>query len=164
MHSCHLLFDHFQFILIHGPNIPGSSAVLFFTALDHHQPHPPTGNCFHFGSISFGDLRSSIFQCYIVFSYCLWGSQSFSSGRFLRTLHHDLSIEVMSEENCPVSLSFSFSQGCGPCELVAKLSFPLHFSVLAWLILSILEGRLLWLTLNNFRTEFSRKAVPKELG
>ena len=28
------LFDHFQFILIHGPNIPGSYAILLFTALD----------------------------------------------------------------------------------------------------------------------------------
>ena len=26
----HLLFDHFQFTLIHGPNIPVSYAVLFF--------------------------------------------------------------------------------------------------------------------------------------
>ena len=34
VHSCHLLFDHFQFALIHGPNIPGSYAILFFTALD----------------------------------------------------------------------------------------------------------------------------------
>ena len=32
--SCYLLFDHFQFTLIHGPNIPGSCAILFFTALD----------------------------------------------------------------------------------------------------------------------------------
>ena len=30
----HLLFDHFQFTLIHGPNIPGSYAILFFTASD----------------------------------------------------------------------------------------------------------------------------------
>ena len=30
----HLLFDHFQFALIHGPNIPGSSAILLFTATD----------------------------------------------------------------------------------------------------------------------------------
>ena len=30
----HLLFDHFQFALIHGPNIPGSYAILFFTALN----------------------------------------------------------------------------------------------------------------------------------
>ena len=33
-HSCHLLFDHFQFALIHGPNIPGSYAILLFTASD----------------------------------------------------------------------------------------------------------------------------------
>ena len=32
--SCHLLFDHFQFALIHGPNIPGPYAILFFTASD----------------------------------------------------------------------------------------------------------------------------------
>ena len=31
---CHLLLDHIQFTLIHGPNIPGSFAILFFTALD----------------------------------------------------------------------------------------------------------------------------------
>ena len=28
------LFDHFQFTLIHGPNVPGSYAILFLTALD----------------------------------------------------------------------------------------------------------------------------------
>ena len=32
--SCHLLFDHFQFTLIHGPKISGSYAILFFTASD----------------------------------------------------------------------------------------------------------------------------------
>ena len=34
VHSCHLLFHHFQFTMIHGPNIPGSYAILFFIALD----------------------------------------------------------------------------------------------------------------------------------
>ena len=34
VHSCHLLSDHSQFTLIHGPNIPGSYAILFFTASD----------------------------------------------------------------------------------------------------------------------------------
>ena len=29
-----ILFGHFQFALIHGPNIPGSYAILLFTALD----------------------------------------------------------------------------------------------------------------------------------
>ena len=32
--SCHLLFDHFQFTLIHGGNIPGSCAILLFTTMD----------------------------------------------------------------------------------------------------------------------------------
>ena len=32
IHSCHLLFDHFQFTLIHGPDIPASYAILLFTA------------------------------------------------------------------------------------------------------------------------------------
>ena len=30
----HLLFDHFQFALIHEPNIPGFYAILLFTASD----------------------------------------------------------------------------------------------------------------------------------
>ena len=32
--SCHILFDHFWFALIHGLNIPGSYAILLFTASD----------------------------------------------------------------------------------------------------------------------------------
>ena len=31
---CHLLFDRFQFALIHGPNIPSSYAILLCTASD----------------------------------------------------------------------------------------------------------------------------------
>ena len=34
VHSCHLLFDHLQFALIHGPNIPGSYAIFLFTVSD----------------------------------------------------------------------------------------------------------------------------------
>ena len=34
MFTLAISFDHFQFALIHGPNIPGSCAVLFFTASD----------------------------------------------------------------------------------------------------------------------------------
>ena len=34
IHSCYLLFDHFQFALIHGPDILGSYAILLFTASD----------------------------------------------------------------------------------------------------------------------------------
>ena len=34
VHSCHLLFDHVQFTLIHRPMIPGFYAILFFTVSD----------------------------------------------------------------------------------------------------------------------------------
>ena len=34
VHSCHLLFDQFQFALIHGPNIPGFYPILLFIALE----------------------------------------------------------------------------------------------------------------------------------
>ena len=34
IHSCHLLFDHFQFALIHKPNISDSFAILLFTESD----------------------------------------------------------------------------------------------------------------------------------
>ena len=34
MFALAISFDHFQFALIHGPNIPGSYATLFFTASD----------------------------------------------------------------------------------------------------------------------------------
>ena len=34
VYSCHFLPDHVQFTLIHGPNIPGSYAILFLIALD----------------------------------------------------------------------------------------------------------------------------------
>ena len=54
VHSCHFLFDHFRFTFIHGPNIPGSYAILFFIALDF-LPSSVTstpGHCFCFGSIS----------------------------------------------------------------------------------------------------------------
>ena len=34
MFTLAISFDHFQFALIHGPNIPGSYAILLFTASD----------------------------------------------------------------------------------------------------------------------------------
>ena len=34
MFTLAILFDHFQFALVHGPDIPGSYAILLFTAWD----------------------------------------------------------------------------------------------------------------------------------
>ena len=54
VHSCHLLFDHFQFTLIHGANTPGSYAILFFTASDFTRitSHSHNWVLFRFGSVS----------------------------------------------------------------------------------------------------------------
>ena len=107
------------FTLIHGPNILGSYAVLFFTASDftYITSHIQTGHCFHFGSISSFFLELFFHSCPVAYwaptdqgstsfsvisfciAYCSWGSQGkstevvsipFSSGpRFVRTLHHE---------------------------------------------------------------------------
>ena len=88
--------DHFQFALIHGPNIPGSYTILLFTASDFTSITSHIHNwvlfllwlCpfILFGVISplisssiFGTYQPGefIFQCpiFFVFSYCSWGSQ-----------------------------------------------------------------------------------------
>ena len=96
IHSCHLLFDHFQFVLIHGPDIPGSYAILLFTASDlasitshiHNWVlfllwfHPfilsgvisPLISSSILGTYRLGEF---LFQYPIIFafSYCSWGSQ-----------------------------------------------------------------------------------------
>ena len=123
--SCHRLLDHFQFALIHGPNIPGSYAVLFFTASDltsiTSQIHNrmPFLLWLHFFILSWviyplisnsilgtyrpGDFISQ-FPIFLPFHTVLgvlkariqkWFAIPFFNGsRFVRTLHHDLSILV----------------------------------------------------------------------
>ena len=119
----HLLFDHFQFTLIHGPTIPGSYIILFLTALDFTSIISHIQNWALFllwfslfilsGAISLlfsssilgsnqpGELT---FQCHIFLPFhtvngflkariLKWFSIPCSSGpRFVRTLHHDLSV------------------------------------------------------------------------
>ena len=94
IHSCHLLFDHFQFALIHGPNIPDSNAILLFTALDLASITSHVHNWVFFllwlhlfilsglisplissgilGTYQHGEF---IFSIFLLFSYSLWGSQ-----------------------------------------------------------------------------------------
>ena len=60
--------DHFQFALIHGPNVPGSYAIFPLTALDlvsiishiHNPVTSTTGYCFCFGSVSSFFLELSL--------------------------------------------------------------------------------------------------------
>ena len=116
VHSCHLLFDHSQFALIHGPNIPGSYATLFFRALNftsitshiHSWVMFLLWLCLFSGVIS-PLISHSILGTYwpreftfSVWSFCLfilfmgfsrqeyWSAIPFSNGPcFVRTLHHD---------------------------------------------------------------------------
>ena len=87
---CHLLLDHTQFTLTHGPTIPGSCAVLLFTAwallspadtstAEHHFCFGPAISCFlellvialHSSLVAYwtpSNLGGSIFS---VLSFCL---------------------------------------------------------------------------------------------
>ena len=94
-HSCHLLFDHFQLTLIHGPTIPGSyKIVLLQIQIFLRSPVTfTTGHCFcfgpasslflelflHFSPVAYGHLLTwgvHLSVSYLfAFSYCSWGSQ-----------------------------------------------------------------------------------------
>ena len=63
---CHFLCDHFQFTLIHGPNIPSSYATLFFAASD------------------ITSITSHIHNCFFFF-FSLWLDSSFFLKLFLRS-------------------------------------------------------------------------------
>ena len=115
----HLLFDHFQFALIHGPNIPASYAILLFTASDLSSITSHIHNWLLFllwlhpfilsgatspliSSSILGTYRPEefIFHCsfhtvhgVLKAGILKWFAIPFSSGpRFARTLHQDLSI------------------------------------------------------------------------
>ena len=97
MFSLHLLLNQAQFTLIHGPNITGSYALLFFIALDftfptrhiHFGPAASfflellvTGICSspaaYWTSSNLGGSSFSV-MCF-AFSYCSWGSHGKSTG------------------------------------------------------------------------------------
>ena len=67
--SCHLLLDHTQLTLIHGPNIPGSDVILFFTATDFTVTIRNIHNCTSFPLwTSHFILSGAISNCSPVFS------------------------------------------------------------------------------------------------
>ena len=118
--SCHLLFDHFQCTLSHGPNIPGSYAILLVTASNLASKTIPIHNWvlfllwlhpFILSGVIPPLISSSILGTWGVhlsvsylfaFSCCSWRPQGknpewfaipFSSGpHSVRPLHHDPSI------------------------------------------------------------------------
>ena len=95
--SYEVLFDHFQFTLIHGPSIPGSYARLFFTTSDFTSITSHIHNWALFSlwlhlfilsgvtsPVAYWaptNLGSSSFSVlYFAFSYCSWGSQGKNTG------------------------------------------------------------------------------------
>ena len=115
-------FDYFQFTLIHGPNIPGSYAVFFtasdLTSITNHIHNwvlfllwlclfilsgviSPLFSSSILGTYQTGEF---IFECPVFLPFhtvhgvlkariLKWFALPFSSGpRFVRTLHHDLSV------------------------------------------------------------------------
>ena len=82
VHSCYLLFDHYQFTLIHGPNIPGFYAILFLTELDFTSTTKHIHNCVSFplwlGLFIPSVLLRVPYFCLCVFWCCIFqGSSTF---------------------------------------------------------------------------------------
>ena len=134
VYSCHLLFDHFQFALIYGPNIPGSYAILLFTASDFASITNHNWVLVFFGSMPSFFLElflywslvaylgtypaaEFIFQCPIFSPFrtvhgvlkariLKWFAIPSSSGpHSVRPLHHDWSILAVPTQHGLVSLS-----------------------------------------------------------
>ena len=99
IHSCHVLFDHFQFALIPGPDIPVSYAILSFTALGFNSITSHIHNwslfllwlCPFFlelflhsslvailGTYQLGEFQLSVSYLF-AFSYCSWSSQGMNT-------------------------------------------------------------------------------------
>ena len=139
-------FDHFQFALIHGPNIPGSYGTLLFPASDFASITSHIHNWMLFllclclfilsGVISplisstFGNywLGEFIFLCpnFLPFQtihgvlkarILKWFAIPFSSGPcFVRTLHHDPS--VLDGPTQRGSYFYWVRKDCGPCDQI----------------------------------------------
>ena len=126
MSTCTLAisFDHFQFVLIHGPNIPLSYAILLFTASNLASVTTPIHNwvlfCFgsippfflelflHWSPVAYWaptDLGSPLSVSYhFAFSYCSWGSQ----GKNTEVVFHSL---LMWTTFCQTSPSWRICLG-----------------------------------------------------
>ena len=67
-----ILFDHIQFALIHGPDSPGSYAILLFTALDLASI---TSHIHHWVLFCFGSIPSFFLELFLHWSpVACWGT------------------------------------------------------------------------------------------
>ena len=123
-------FDHFQFVLTHGPNIPGSYAILFFTVSDFTSITSHIHNwvlfllwlhLFILSGVISPLISSSILGTYLpggvhlsvlylfAFSYCSYGSQ----GKNTEVVCHSLLQWTTFCQNSPpwsVRLRWSYTE------------------------------------------------------
>ena len=106
VHSCHLLFDHSQFALIHGPNIPGSYAILLCTASDFTSitSHIHSWVLFNFGCISSFFLELILYSSPVAY----WAPNQ--SGEFIF--------------QCPILLPFHTVHGVLKARIVKRFAIP----------------------------------------
>ena len=106
MFTHHLLFDHFQFALIHGPNIPGSYAILLFTALN------PSA------------ITSPIYNWVLVL---LWLHPFFLSGVIFPLISSSILGPYQPGEfifHCPIFLPFHTVHGVLKARILKWFAFP----------------------------------------
>ena len=142
----HLLLDHIQFTLIHGPNIPGSYEIFFFTALDftfttRHIHNWTSFPLWHSSFILSGDISncplffpSSILDIFplggssfsvisfFVFSYCSYGSLGKNTGV---TCHAFLQWTTVCQNSSPWPICLGLS--CTPWP-ITPLSYAILFN------------------------------------
>ena len=71
VHSCHL-FDHFQFTLIHGPNVPGSYALLLFTLSNLASNKSPYSQGYGFSSGHVWMWELDCEESWVPKNWCFW--------------------------------------------------------------------------------------------
>ena len=146
----HLLFHHFQFALIHGPNIPGSYAILLFTASDLASMTSHIHNwvlfllwlrLFILSGVVSPLISSSILGTYwpgeflfSVLSFCLFilfmgfsRQEHWSGLSFPSPVDHILSeLSTMTRLSWvalhSMAHNFMSRQGCGPCDQIGYFS------------------------------------------
>ena len=140
-----ILFDHFQFALIHGPNIPGSYAILLFIASDLGSITSHIHNwvlfllwlpLFILSRVISPQFSSSILGTYhpgeFIFQYPIflpfhtvhgllkarilkWFAIPFSSGPHFVRTLHH-DLYVLGDPTCHGSWFHWVRQGCAPCD------------------------------------------------
>ena len=113
--SCHLLFDHFQFVFIQGPNIPGSCAILLFTTSDFASITSHIHNWVLFSLWLHLFILSGVISPLI--SSCVLGT--YRPGEFIfqcpiflpfPTIHGVLKVRILKWFACPSPVDHVFSE------------------------------------------------------